>query len=120
MLLSPNCSPDLLRAGTNAHRQSAVRPSHHITLNDDELLEIASDDTGYECAVIPGDENSAASRWVLKMHGKVSDASTIVLTRSDDLGFDANRNVFAALVKASLVTKRLVFIGFGLGDDHFH
>lgn len=54
------------------------------------------------------------------MHGQVSDASTIVLTRSDYLGFDANRNVLAALVEASLVTKRLVFIGFGLGDDHFH
>lgn len=91
-----------------------------ITLNYDELFEIASYDAEYECAVIPGDENSAASRWLLKMHGKVSDASTIVLTRSDYLGFDANRNVLAALVKASLVTKRLVFIGFGLGDDHFH
>lgn len=91
-----------------------------ITLNYDELFEIASNDAGHKCAVIPGDENSEASRWLLKMHGQVSDASTIVLTRSDYLGFDANRNVLAALVKASLVTKRLVFIGFGLGDDHFH
>src|SRR5699024_1753460 len=91
-----------------------------ITLNYDELFEIASEDAGHECAVIPGDENAEASRWLLKMHGQVSDASSIVLTRSDYLGFDANRNVLAALVKASLVTKRLVFIGFGLGDDHFH
>jgi hypothetical protein len=91
-----------------------------ITLNYDELFEIASEDAGHECAVIPGDENSGASRWLLKMHGHVSDATSIVLTRSDYLGFDANRNVLAALVKASLVTKRLVFIGFGLGDDHFH
>lgn len=91
-----------------------------ITLNYDELFEIASEDADHECAVIPGDENSEASRWLLKMHGQVSDASSIVLTRSDYLGFDANRNVLAALVKASLVTKRLVFIGFGLGDDHFH
>ena len=91
-----------------------------ITLNYDKLFEIASEDAGHECAVIPGDENSEASRWLLKMHGQVSDASSIVLTRSDYLGFDANRNVLAALVKASLVTKRLVFIGFGLGDDHFH
>lgn len=91
-----------------------------ITLNYDELFEIASNDAGHKCAVIPGDENSEASRWLLKMHGQVSDASTIVLTRSDYLGFDANRNVLAALVKASLVTKRLVFIGFGLGDDDCH
>lgn len=91
-----------------------------ITLNYDELFEIASEDAGNTCAVIPGTENPEASRWLLKMHGNVSDTSTIVLTRSDYLGFDANRNVLAALVKASLVTKRLVFIGFGLGDDHFH
>lgn len=91
-----------------------------ITLNYDELFEIASKDAGNICAVIPGTENPEASRWLLKMHGNVSDTSTIVLTRSDYLGFDADRNVLAALVKASLVTKRLVFIGFGLGDDHFH
>lgn len=91
-----------------------------ITLNYDQLFEIASEDAGNTCAVIPGAENPDASRWLLKMHGNVLDASTIVLTRSDYLGFDANRNVLAALVKASLVTKRLVFIGFGLGDDHFH
>ncbi|GAA1645268.1 hypothetical protein GCM10009700_34720 [Brevibacterium sanguinis] len=91
-----------------------------ITLNYDELFEIASEDAGYQCAVIPGAEVPNASRWLLKMHGNIADDSTIVLTRSDYLGFDANRNVLAALVKASLVTKRLVFIGFGLGDDHFH
>ncbi|MCT1447319.1 SIR2 family protein [Brevibacterium casei] len=91
-----------------------------ITLNYDELFEIASNDAGQPCAVIPGDEAPDAHRWLLKMHGNVADESTIVLTRTDYVGFDANRNVLAALVKASLVTKRLVFIGFGLGDDHFH
>ncbi|SIG94460.1 Uncharacterised protein [Mycobacteroides abscessus subsp. abscessus] len=91
-----------------------------ITLNYDELFEIASEDAGQPCAVIPGREVPDAQRWLLKMHGNVADETTIVLTRTDYLGFDANRNVLAALVKASLVTKRLVFIGFGLGDDHFH
>lgn len=94
-----------------------------ITLNYDRLFEIASNDAQQPCAVIPPraeSDDSEASRWLLKLHGNADDPSSIVLTRTDYLGFDANRNVLAALVKASLVTKRLVFIGFGLGDDHFH
>ncbi|WP_257048468.1 SIR2 family NAD-dependent protein deacylase [Brevibacterium moorei] len=95
-----------------------------ITLNYDTLFEKASEDAGAPCAVIPspddGGSDDAATRWLLKMHGSVTDQDSIVLTRDDYLGFDANRNVLAALVKASLVTKRLVFVGFGLGDDHFH
>ncbi|MBE8146476.1 SIR2 family protein [Brevibacterium casei] len=66
-----------------------------ITLNYDELFEIASNDAGQPCAVIPGDEAPDAHRWSLKMHGNVADESTIVLTRTDYLGFDANRNVLA-------------------------
>ncbi|MCQ9389899.1 SIR2 family protein [Brevibacterium sp. 50QC2O2] len=95
-----------------------------ITLNYDTLFEKASEDAGAPCAVIPSMDDRGtdddATRWLLKMHGSVTDQDSIVLTRDDYLGFDANRNVLAALVKASLVTKRLVFVGFGLGDDHFH
>lgn len=39
---------------------------------------------------------------------------------SDQLALDANRNAPATLVNASLAMKRLIFIGFGLGNDHFH
>ena len=91
-----------------------------ITLNYDGLFEKASEDAGSPCAVIPGPEVVDADRWLLKMHGSADDASSIVLTRDDYLGFDRNKSVLSALVKASLVTKRIVFVGFGLTDDHFH
>lgn len=91
-----------------------------ITLNYDGLFEMASRDAGTPCAVIPGPEMADAQRWLLKMHGSVDDVKSIVLTRSDYMGFESQRGVLAALVKASLVTKRLLFVGFGLSDDHFH
>ena len=92
-----------------------------ITLNYDSLYEKASKDADAPCAVIPGGpEVVDADRWLLKMHGSVDDPESIVLTRDDYLGFDKNKSVLSALVKASLVTKRIVFVGFGLADDHFH
>lgn len=91
-----------------------------ITLNYDRLFELASADADVPCTVIPGDRESDSGRWLLKLHGSVDDPETIVLTRDDYMGFDVNRSVLSALVKASLMTKRLVFVGFGLTDDHFH
>lgn len=43
-----------------------------------------------------------------------------MLTRDDYLGFATNRNALASIVKATLMTRHLLFVGFGLRDDHFH
>jgi hypothetical protein len=43
-----------------------------------------------------------------------------VLTRDDYLGYSSNRAALSALVKAHLLTHHLLFVGFGLADDHFH
>jgi hypothetical protein len=42
-----------------------------------------------------------------------------VLTRDDYLGFSANGEALSAIVKANLITHHLLFVGFGLADDHF-
>jgi hypothetical protein len=95
-----------------------------ITLNYDSLFERASADAGRSRAVIPQDptnmEEDTDSRWLLKLHGSVSQPDSIVLTRDDYLGFNANREALSALVKAHLMTHHLLFVGFGLKDDHFH
>lgn len=90
-----------------------------ITLNYDELFELASADAGRPRRIIPGGA-SDSERWLLKLHGTVSDPSTIVLTREDYLGFNADRAALSALVKATLMTRHLLFVGFGMRDDHFH
>ena len=43
-----------------------------------------------------------------------------MLTRDDYLGYNSNRDALSALVKAHLLTHHLLFVGFGLADDHFH
>lgn len=90
-----------------------------ITLNYDALFELASRDAGIQRTVIPGNIEMGDS-WLLKLHGSVESPETIVLTRDDYLGFNTSRVALSALVKATLITHHLLFVGFGLGDDHFH
>lgn len=95
-----------------------------ITLNYDTLFETASEDAGSPRTVIPGDQpddrTAASQKWLLKLHGSVDKPETIVLTRDDYLGYSATREALSALVKAHLITHHLLFVGFGLADDHFH
>lgn len=95
-----------------------------ITLNYDTLFEKASRDAGSPRTVIPGekpdDTTAATHKWLLKLHGSVDKPETIVLTRDDYLGYSATREALSALVKAHLITHHLLFVGFGLADDHFH
>src|SRR4029453_8707073 len=69
---------------------------------------------------LPENVPSVGSEWLLKLHGSVSKPETIVLTRDDYLGFNSSRAALSALVKAHLLTHHLLFVGFGLADDHFH
>lgn len=99
----------------------ACLPSHGaITLNYDELFELASKDAGSVRTVIPGKQHARGEKWLLKLHGSVEEPETIVLTRDDYLGYSSTREALSALVKAHLITHHLLFVGFGLADDHFH
>lgn len=91
-----------------------------ITLNYDRLFEMASRGAGVERAVIPGEGVANTDHWLLKLHGSVDDPAGIVLTRSDYLGFNETRAALSSIVKANLLTRHIVFVGFGLQDDHFH
>ena len=90
-----------------------------ITLNYDLLFEKASTDIGDERTVIP-DSSVNGEKWLLKLHGSVNNPESIVLTRDDYLGYNASREALSAVVKATLITHHLLFVGFGLKDDHFH
>ncbi|RZT63898.1 SIR2-like protein [Microcella alkaliphila] len=98
---------------------ASLESEQAITLNYDELFEFACADAGKPRRVIPGTDSTPES-WLLKLHGTVTDPSTIVLTRDDYLGFNSERGALSALVKATLMTRHLLFVGFGLRDDHFH
>lgn len=98
---------------------ASLEAEQAITLNYDDLFERAATDAGLPRRVIPGPA-TVEERWLLKLHGSVTDRTSIVLTRADYLGFDSDRGALTSLVKATLMTRRLLFVGFGMSDPHFH
>jgi hypothetical protein len=119
---------DLPRYGLAPALLAALPAKEAITLNYDSLFELASADIDRPRRVIPRSTTDAApgeggahnERWLLKLHGSVDAPRTIVLTRDDYLGYDSDRGALSSLVKAMLMTRHLLFVGFGLADDHFH
>lgn len=107
---------------------AATTDEQAITLNYDTLFERASVAARRPRRVLAGGsrgdlESSATTitdRWLLKLHGSAEQPKTIVLTRDDYLGFATDRSALSAIVKANLLTRHLLFVGFGLADDHFH
>lgn len=103
---------------------SRLPANEAITLNYDTLFESAAADASLPRRVIPadpeGEESDHDERWLLKLHGSMTDPATIVLTREDYLGFNEDRAALTSLVKAMLMTRHLLFVGFGFADDHFH
>ncbi len=101
---------------------ASLRTEQAITLNYDTQFETASVDVEDPRTIIPADgsQGGVSDKWLLKLHGSIKDPKTIVLTRDDYLGYNANREALSAIVKANLITHHLLFVGFGLADDHFH
>ena len=110
---------DLARYGLAPALLAGLRTEQAITMNYDLLFETASADIGDERTVIP-DSTVNGEKWLLKLHGSVKNPESIVLTRDDYLGYSTSREALSAVVKATLITHHLLFVGFGLKDDHFH
>ena len=91
-----------------------------VTTNYDALFERASAAVGRACKMIPGEPVARGERFILKMHGSVTRPSSIVLTREDYLKFQENRQALAGIVQALLLTRHMLFVGFGFTDDNFH
>ncbi|VXC05953.1 SIR2-like domain-containing protein [Arthrobacter sp. 9V] len=111
---------DLPRYGLAPALLATLPSTGTITLNYDRLFEMACADAQQPRTVLPENGPSVGGEWLLKLHGSVSKPDTIVLTRDDYLGFNSNRAALSALVKAHLLTHHLLFVSFGLADDHFH
>ena len=110
---------DLAQYGLAPALLAGLRTEQAITMNYDLLFETASADVGDDRTVIP-DSSVNGEKWLLKLHGSVKNPESIVLTRDDCLGYSTSREALSAVVKATLITHHLLFVGFGLKDDHFH
>lgn len=111
---------DLPKYGLAPALLTALPSAGAITLNYDRLFETACNDAQRPRTVMPENVPAVGNDWLLKLHGSVSQPDSIVLTRDDYLGYNSNREALSALVKAHLLTHHLLFVGFGLADDHFH
>ena len=105
-----------------AHALLAALPVREaITTNYDRLFEDAwnlSDPEGL--SILPGAIKPDARRWLLKMHGCISDPERVVLTRSSYTRYDEQLPALSGMVQAFLVTRHVLFVGFSLSDDNFH
>jgi hypothetical protein len=108
------------RYGIASITLAALPTREAVTLNYDTLYERACRALNQPLTVLPDEPVLDAGRWLLKLHGTVTDPTTIVLTREDYLGYGRGRDALSALAKAMLMTRHLLFVGFGFADDHFH
>ncbi len=104
-----------------SHAMLATLPAEQVvTTNYDQLYERASEAIRRPVAVLPYESVKSGDRWVLKMHGCISQPEDIVLTREDYLRYAEQRRALAGVVQSLLITKHMLFIGFSLDDENFH
>ena len=108
------------RYGLNHALLGALGCHEVVTTNYDDLYERAVADAGRGVIpVLPFDKVLPRSPWLLKMHGDAARPQTIVLSRSDFVGYDARSRPMGAVVQALLMTKHLLVVGSSMTDDNF-
>lgn len=90
-----------------------------VTTNYDRLYESAAASMNDRAAtVLPAELPPTGSRWLLKLHGDMEDPDSIVLTRSQFVGFTGVSGPAGAVVQALLLTKHLLVVGVSMTDDN--
>ena len=99
---------------------ASIPATEAATTNYDTLFENAWNFRRDSAAVLPRSGSIPESRWLLKLHGTVTDPANVVLTRDDYMRMDREGAALSGLVQALLITKRMLFVGYSLTDDRFH
>lgn len=108
------------RYGLNHALLASFGAEQVVTTNYDDLYERAArDGDARVLPVLPFEPTLPRAPWLLKMHGDASRPATIVLSRSDFVGYDASSRPMGAMVQALLLTKHLLVVGASLTDDNF-
>ncbi len=96
-----------------------LKPSHIITTNYDTLIESSESEYCDQYGVIIYDKdllNAEKKKYIIKMHGDVSDLDTIVLKEQDYLNFSQTHVLIELFVKALLTDHTFLFLGYSLND----
>jgi hypothetical protein len=105
---------------------AALDADQVITTNFDRLYEKAVAAMGGEqpLVVLPNSEPTdldgwgGRRPWLLKLHGDVEDAESIVLDRRSFVRYDASRRPLGGVLQTTLLTKHLLVVGASMTDDN--
>lgn len=90
-----------------------------VTTNYDCLFERALKDVDDGAlSVLRHSVRDDAGRWLLKLHGCTAAPEDIIITKADYDGYEG-RGALRGILQAMLVTKHVLFAGFGLRDPNF-
>ncbi|PJI95134.1 SIR2 family NAD-dependent protein deacylase [Luteimicrobium subarcticum] len=78
----------------------------------------ASKDVHDHVSVLPWDRVVGGRPWVVKMHGDVEHAGSIVLSRSAFVHYDSRWRPIGGLVQGLMLTRHLLVVGASLTDDN--
>ena len=96
-----------------------INPAHIITTNYDQLLESSKNIFCEQYQVIVYDKdlmNADKGKYIIKMHGDLSDASSIVLKEQDYLDYSQKHVLIELFIKALLTDHIVLFLGYSLND----
>ena len=94
-------------------------PAHIITTNYDKLIENCKNIQCDNYEVIIHDKDllrSQKNRYIIKMHGDISEADTIVLKEADYLEYSQNHVLMEMFVKSLLADHTILFLGYSMND----
>ena len=99
---------------------SSLPCGEFITTNVEQLFEKAATSRERGISVLPatGDQHMIG-RWLLKIHGCVSDPASLVFTKEDYDGSVSSRRALFGVLQAMLLTRHIVFVGYSLSDPDF-
>lgn len=101
----------------------SVFPRHIITTNYDSLLEKSQSVNSLLYAVVTQDSDllaEASDRYIIKMHGGLEKADTIVLKESDYIKYEQEHPLICTFIKSLLVNHTFVFLGYSLNDNNLN
>ena len=98
-------------------------PHHIITTNYDHLLENTQGINKNLYSVVCKDKHlieKSNNRYLIKMHGDLSDIKNIVLKESDYINYEQNRPLISTFIKALLISHTFLFVGYSLNDNNLN
>ena len=99
---------------------AGLRTRETLTTNYDSLFEraVRAADPNLEPRTLPATVGDPSEHWLLKMHGSLDDPTSIVLTRSDFVRYDARVKPAASVLQAVALTRHMLMVGLSLKDDN--